>query len=143
MEKEILIFIQCLQGQDADEIGFSLAHAFHIKNKLLSRANINLMEPLLVITTHPSVRSEIMNIINQFKKRKEFADAAGAMIWLHTLRAIEHPELRVYGRQLWAQLHRGLEHVRSQAQIIESMTGKQVFIDDQDEFPTGLEPCQT
>jgi hypothetical protein len=49
----------------------------------------------------------ISRLVRTFQTENEYIDAAGAMVWLHTLRSLNIPELRFLGRQLWQQLERG------------------------------------
>ena len=78
--------------------------------------------------------------IKQSQKRKYFAAAAAGMIWLHSIRAMEHPELRIYGRQMWVQLERGFLYIEEGAESIKLTTGDDLDISNGNQFPVGLEP---
>lgn len=58
-------------------------------------------------------------LMAQFQRRKQESDAVGASILLHTLRALEYPELRVLGRDMWRELARGFDHVEDVFKLVE------------------------
>jgi hypothetical protein len=81
--------------------------------------------------------------VREFQKSDQKTDAAGAMVWLHSLRAQGYPELRIKGRELWSELSRGSGHVRAALFNIENMTQKILpeLSDEEIQFvPGGLEP---
>jgi hypothetical protein len=50
-------------------------------------------------------------LIKQLQKDGNLGAAAGAMIWLHSLRTIIYPEVRMFGKQLWRELYRGYDYI--------------------------------
>lgn len=141
MEKEILKYIQAIEGQGSEELGMLLAFAFHIKNNMILNHGIDMMDPLLATTTNPGIQLNMNQFIKLSQKNDELQDAAAGMIWLHTIRAITTPEIRIHGRKMWKSLQRGMSHVNEQAAILEEMFGKKIFLNFKErKYPIGLEP---
>ena len=53
----------------------------------------------------------LIRLISEFHKKGQLSDATGCMVWLHSVRALQNPELRGLGRQMWAELLRGFGEV--------------------------------
>ena len=86
---------------------------------------------------------KINRIVRQFNKMRRPSDAAGAMVWSYSLRCLNVPELRPLGREMWAQLSRGLPHVEEALKDGEEQKGEPLFRQVWDEWsmiPVGLEP---
>jgi len=71
------------------------------------------------------------------------SDALGVMILLHSVRALNVPEIRGLGREMWKELERGFPYVEDTLEEIRGLTGNPLppNIDDELKFiPHGLEP---
>jgi hypothetical protein len=62
-------------------------------------------------------------MIREFQKIGQPSDAAGTMVWLHSMRALAFPELRELGRDMWNELQRGFPYVSDALSAIEALTG--------------------
>lgn len=58
--------------------------------------------PELIPAKHPAAAWRVNRMIRKVQKQNP-AMASGLMVWLHTLRASDVPELRLAGRELWGQ----------------------------------------
>jgi hypothetical protein len=108
-------FLAGLQGGTSEEMGGVVATATLIR--LYLREEGILPDELLGIGLHPTPDQEIAVIvklpryIQLLQQKDQLADAAGVMVWLHTVRAIVlYPELRNKGREIWRELARGFSH---------------------------------
>ena len=71
------------------------------------------------------------------------SDALGVMILLHSVRALNVPEIRALGRDMWKQLERGFPHFQDAIFEIRKVSGNNIpqEIDSELRFiPRGLEP---
>jgi hypothetical protein len=103
-------FIATLRGQSESEIATLVAVAAVIRMRL--REVGHLPDEVLQVTSmheyeQAMVQRRISRLVRRFQTDHEYIDAAGAIVWLHTLRSLSRPELRCLGRQMWQQLERG------------------------------------
>ena len=85
----------------------------------------------------------LVSLIKEFQKMGQPSDATGAMIWLHSVRALNVPEIRILGREMWKQLERGFPYVEDALLDMQELIGEQVphIIGAELTFiPRGLEP---
>ena len=61
------------------------------------------------------------------------------MVWLHTIRAANTPELRFKGRILWKELARGFPCVDDAADNLFALTGITLNVEGYAAVPDGLE----
>ncbi len=127
MENDIRRFVAGLRGASAEEIGLLLLIANHWRRILEQEFGWNLDHPELIPAKHPAAAWHVNRMIQKVQKQNP-AMASGLMVWLHTLRASDVPEIRLAGRELWGQLHRGMPHVR------------QASLDTRDLFGVALDP---
>ena len=88
----------------------------------------------------------IGRLIKQAQRRGNPVAASGLMVWLHSLRALNAPELRDGGREMWAELSRGFPHVEVALSQTDEMFGFDTTNSDEIPLssfrfvPVGLEP---
>lgn len=115
-------FIDTLRGQSEAEVATVVAVAAVIRMRL--REVGHLPDEVLQVTAmqeyeQAMVQRRISRLVRRFQSDHEYIDAAGAMVWLHTLRSLSRPELRFLGRQMWQQLERGFARTpEALAQIV-------------------------
>jgi hypothetical protein len=68
----------------------------------------------------------LSGMVREFQKIGQPSDAAGTMVWLHSMRALAFPEVRELGRHMWKELQRGFPYVADALSSIEALTGKQL-----------------
>ncbi|ANC03987.1 hypothetical protein AB688_18470 [Pseudomonas putida] len=137
--KEMSAFVDQLAGMDGKEIGFLVAVATHQRN-VLEEDGFRLMDPLVDYPMNPTVALRLGGIIREYQKAKQPSDAAGTMIWLHTMRVGGRHELRPLAREMWRQLSRGFPYVEESAFEIMRLTLKLPKTSGYDRFPAGLTP---
>ncbi|MGH8136767.1 MAG: hypothetical protein ACREVV_01045 [Steroidobacteraceae bacterium] len=118
-------FVSTLGGQSESEIATLVAVATIIRIRLRDAGH--LPDDVLRVTStdeyeQAMVQQRIARLVRQSQSRNEYIDAAGAMVWLHTLRSLRSPELRVLGRRMWQQLERGFQHAPEAVARIEALT---------------------
>jgi hypothetical protein len=121
-QQDIDRFIEGLRGASSTEVGTVLACGYHWMWQLQREFDWNLMEPDRVVLSDPAAQMTLNQLIRSVQ-RKEPAMAVGLMIWLHTLRAANIPELRYSGRRMWKQLLRGAPHVYDGAYCFRLVAG--------------------
>jgi hypothetical protein len=108
--EDIERFVESLRGQSAEEIGAVVAMASIVRVAL--RKSDLLPDELVQLTSDPKqavAQLAVSQLIGRYQREKRYGEATGAMVWLHTLRALSVPEIRLLGREMWRQLERGRE----------------------------------
>ena len=143
-------FITSLRGQSDEELGMlvGLATLLRINFRaggFLPDEAIGIGMPLAE-GEQAQVQYKLSQLARAFQKEGQLTDAAGAMVWLHTLRAFGYPELRLLGRSMWKELRRGFAYAEEGLDQIEELTGKSIPREAKatyDFIPPGLEPPDT
>jgi hypothetical protein len=118
-------FIESLRGQTAEELSALVALAAVMR--MVMRDCGVLPDHMLQITTAPEqalTQLAVSRLVQRYQAEKRFTEASGAIVWLHTLRALSAPELRLLGRQMWQQLERGQLNAPQAVEDLQAMTGK-------------------
>jgi hypothetical protein len=137
--KEIQTFIDGLAGMDASEIGLVVVVATHLRNEL-EDDGYRLMDPLVDFPRDPSVVLRLRRLVRECQKAGQTVDAAGVMVWLHTMRVGRHHELRPQAREMWRHLGRGFPYVNDAASGLLRKSFKIPRIDGASTYPAGLTP---
>lgn len=145
-ENEIRAQTQMFKGMSDDEIGFLVAGSTILRLRYMSEGIIP-PEALDLSLERDDLKMDMVPIrlgkfIRDFQKMGQPTDAAFTMIWLHSTRSLCNLDIRVFGREMWAEISRGFPYAREQLVEIEKMSAKTREISDKDlEFvPIGLEP---
>jgi hypothetical protein len=148
MKNDLERFIHMLKGASSEELGALLVIANTIRLNL--EALGRLPNSALDISSYRGTVEDDMipvvigKFIKEFQSQGQPTDAAGAMVWFHSVRAIQNPEVRFLGREMWAELSRGFKYVEQKAEELRA-AGVRVAIDiEQQAFfvPSGLEPLR-
>ncbi|WP_057458388.1 hypothetical protein [Pseudomonas syringae] len=139
-KKEIQAFIDGLSSMDSQEIGFLLAAATHQRN-MLEEEGFRLMDPLVDYPSNPTIVIRLRGFIRAYQKASQPTDAAGTMVWLHTMRVGGQHELRSLARNMWRELARGMPHVEYAATQIYLITRNYPITAGYEDFPKGLTPA--
>ncbi|MEG8916433.1 hypothetical protein ACUIG5_00025 [Raoultella ornithinolytica] len=137
--KEITGFVNNLKVMDASELGMVMAVATHIRHGLQARGD-DVLDPVICFSLNPGITYSLSSTVVDLQKSNQYSDAAGFMVWVHTLRSANSLELRQQGRDMWNELSRGFDHVPDAAHQILILTGKAVMYDGYYEYPKGLTP---
>jgi hypothetical protein len=145
-EKELRAQIQRLKGMSNDEIGFLVAGSAILRLNLTSGG---VLPPEALDLSMPRdefkmdmIPIKLGSLIRQFQKMGQPTDAAFAMTWLHSTRALCNLDIRVFGRELWAEMSRGFPYAQEKIGDMEKLLGKTITISEEElKFvPVGLEP---
>ncbi|NOE35597.1 hypothetical protein GS627_17795 [Ruegeria sp. HKCCD7318] len=153
MKNDIERFTAGLEGADAEEISTMLVIENILRLRMLDSGVIPAAALDLSIPRDEDVMYQcdmcslkLVNGVKKFQKIGQPSDAAGAMIWLHSVRALNVPEIRVCGRKMWGQLVRGFPYVDNTLGTMRAVMGTRLHenIDEELRFiPIGLEPIET
>jgi hypothetical protein len=112
--QELERFVTSLRGMSAPELGTLVAIATIVRINM--RNDGHLPDAALHVAGGLSPEKQLAaqwkmtTLVQQFQKLGQPSDAAGAMVWSHSMRAGATPELRLLGRQMWGELSRGFAH---------------------------------
>jgi hypothetical protein len=141
-------FLVALKGMSDQELGTVVAMAAILRMELRPQGLFP-DDALDIASTLPendqkAVRSAMSGLALDLQKRHH-PSAGAAMVWLHTLRALQFPELRLLGRQMWVELKRGFPHVFEAFHFIEGTVGQPLplgCLQASQFIPVGLEPFE-
>lgn len=142
-------FVLSLKGQSADELGMLVAIAAVMRMNM--RQEGRLPDEALGVGVplsddqQDAIQANMSRLIREWQKMNQPTDAAGGMVWLHSLRAYRYPEVRLLGRQMWGELQRGFPTVFEAFDFIEKATQKPLplgCLQASQFIPVGLEPFE-
>lgn len=137
-EEDIDRFIASLRGADVEDLRMIVAVATHWRH-VFSADGIDLLDPVTAEKNKPTLLMTLNRLIREVQKEKpEFA--VGLMVWLHTVRAANMPELRYKGRIMWGELSQGFEGAEAAGFTLSIMQGVRLHLSTPDLVPAGLEP---
>jgi len=128
--REMDRFIRGLGRLDDRELGAMVAVATTLRINLENHGEIP--RDLFESETLPSpeqlatYQMRLNRLARRFARDRQPEDAAAAMIWSYSLRALNVPELRGLGRALWAELARGFSHAEAAIDAGEARRGTAV-----------------
>jgi hypothetical protein len=125
--KDLERFVASLRGQSEAQIALLVAVAAAIRVRLRDAGH--LPDDVFRVNAgseyeQATVQRRLGRLVHKYQNGSEYVDAAGAMVWIHTLRALDTPELHVLGRQMWQQLERGFPHAADAVAKVEALTGR-------------------
>lgn len=83
---------------------------------------------------------KVVAIIKDLQKQGSPTSTVGLQIWLHSARALITPELRLVGRELWAELVKAGPEAEVLAHEMSMAGNIPPWFDDRTAVPVGLEP---
>jgi hypothetical protein len=137
-------FVWSLRGATADELGAIVAVATTIRLRMADAGSF----PAYALTLSgydARFQLKLANLVRAFQKMDQLSDAAGAMVWLHTVRALGCPEARELGREMWSELRRGFTHAEEALAGVEALTQREVPAEAWEAYafvPADLGPAQ-
>ena len=126
---------------DSVEISALLVNATLVRHKIEEMEQLSLLHPYMLID-HPYIRIKLNKIIRMSQGDGSYASAAGAMVWLHTLRLTQSPELRIIGKQIWVELSRGFQEIHNHIDQIRESVEHYIDngnVDDYKNIPDGFQ----
>jgi hypothetical protein len=133
--KELEDFVSRMRGFDGSEMGAVVYSTHKFSELLRDQFDWDIFYPHLVLSEDIFAVMKVGKIVNSFQSQGDMATAAGGLVWVHTLRATQNPELRLSAREIWYHLRRGFPHARDFASDI----GDPLFCIGK-EFPDGFTP---
>jgi len=150
MKNDIERFILSLEGADEEEIATMLVIANIMRLNITKMGTLpsaaldfNIPRDDYIIRQCDMCPIALISLIKQFQKINQPSDALGVMILLHSVRALNVPEIRALGRDMWKQLERGFPHVQDAIFEIRKVSDNNIPQEINSELrfiPRGLEP---
>lgn len=141
--REIKSWLRNLRSLNSDDLGMIVTIATHVRHKIELKYHVDLLDPIVTYARDPDIELVVHQMIKAFQSSGMPESAAGAMVWLHTLRCGAALELRPLGRELWRELRRGFPFIEQSAAGLELLSDQQIIITDATRIPFGLEPDRT
>lgn len=143
-------FISGLKGADSNELAMLLVLGNSTRLRLIEQ---DLIPPGALDYSIPRVGDigikcdmcpiQINGYIKQAEKQETQSLAAACMIWLHSVRALNDPELRFLGQEMWDELSRGFPNIEDAFDDLDGAAPELLHPHTFDELhfiPPGLEP---
>jgi hypothetical protein len=140
-DQDIDRFISGLKGAGDSEVGAIVACATHWRNVLEAQFGWDLDHPDLVVAAQDIGAAMKLNRMIREVQQSEPAMAVGLMVWLHSVRASQTPEIRLRGREMWAELERGIPHAYDGAEGFRIVGGMNLNIEGVERIPENLAPA--
>jgi hypothetical protein len=136
-------FVESLRGMSDEEIGAVVGMAALVRTAL-RQSGLLPGESLTVTPDSQQATTQlgVSELIQRYQTEQRHAEAVGAMVWLHSLRALSISEVRLLGRQMWAQLERGQPHALAALQNMGIPPLAEV-IAECSRIPEGLVPTES
>jgi hypothetical protein len=104
-------FVESLRALSDVQVGAAVAAAAVVRVALREKGVLS--DDLLRVARHPmqvTTQLSLAQLVRRYQAEQKYREATGAMIWLHSLRALSFPEARTLGREMWGELRRGQTH---------------------------------
>lgn len=125
MRDDMERFSVSLQGSSATQLAMLVAIATNIRLNLVDIGRMSKNDFDVGFykgsVEQMSIPIYLGNAINEYQRIQEPTHAAATMVWLHSIRAIQNPELRVIGRNMWGEIRRGFLNIDEQIEVLESL----------------------
>lgn len=145
--RELGRFVTGLDAMSDEDLGALVAIATVLRVNFESHDVIP--EDVFTADEMPSVerlgayQMRINKLVRQFDRMRQPDDAAGAIVWSYSLRALNVPGLRDLGRDMWGELRRGFPQVQAKLDQAEEKRGDPFPARVREGWgmiPAGLEP---
>jgi len=137
-KEEIENFLLGLKGGNSGVVDLVVASTVYWE-KIYKNKGLYLYEVAGWHFQHPMMALELNRSIKENQKAGNRSAATGLMVWLHTVRACEVPEIKYYAREMWKKLMRTSEDVEEIVQGLFVSTGLDADYDLR-RVPTDFEP---
>lgn len=138
--KEATNFLVRLESLSDQEVGAYVALCIDQAHLIWVEKQIDLYQPKDCNKSDPYLLMSLSRAASECQANGNFGAASRLMLWVHTLRSAESPELYFLGRHIWAQLSRGFPYAEAAAFDYFQETGKFLYLTRLGEFPDGLGP---
>ena len=124
--REVRAFVGQLQGMETEDLALIVGATTLMRVKLEDHGM--LPKGLFFDTVMPSAEElgryqmELNKLTRDFKRTGQHIDAVAAAVLSLSLRALNVPELRHLGREMWAEMARGFEHAEEKMKLAEEQS---------------------
>ena len=124
-EKEIVSYIGTLKGMDDDDMGVILAGAqvHRIKMEDGGYIPISIFNSAGYSWELSLEQAKLQQKISLLRSSGNIEAFNHSVCWLHSLRAINMPQIRYLGKEMWVHLLRGSDSAQDALQFLESRWG--------------------
>jgi len=120
-------FLSALKDKDDQEIAMLLAIATLIRLNLTQKGSLSraLLDDSKQSLEHRKSLIYLSGVVRAFQKGEQAFDAAGAMVWLCSLKSHLSPVVQRKTADLWEELKRGFPHVEEKFKELAVITGNE------------------
>lgn len=136
--QEALQFLQSLKGAEDSSLDLIAVSAVYWANFYFKKGR-NLYEMDRWLLSEPLFSVEIIKNIKALQRSGSGSSAVGLHVWLHTARALQYPELRIIGREIWAELSKASVDAGYLCVQVHNQLGVDMYFSDVNAIPEGLE----
>jgi hypothetical protein len=124
--KELTEFLNALRKADVFSLGTVAAQATDVASRQANSSNysINLRYPREALRLNPRLLWELEEEVITLQKAGRQVDAPGTIVWVHTLRAEQVPELRPAVNEMWQIIGKGTGYINAAAREYSQSTGR-------------------
>jgi hypothetical protein len=141
-------FLDTLKGLSDEEVGELLATSVLMRQNLDEQGIVewgamSIEAPLQIREDAARSLRSIFRMWQQKNTDASIKDAGSLMLWIQSLTALNFPETRIQGREIWAEISRGFDFSEISAARLEMVTGvhlKEATTIALRSVPKGLEP---
>jgi len=112
--RDIENYLDMARSMDDQDLADTLIIALQIRNNLVRLGKGDLMTPWRAVAENPDLPVEIDQAIRHWHAQGDLFSmtrACGALLWVHSLRAVTHTDIRVRARALWSEFARAFPHL--------------------------------
>lgn len=135
--EEATRFLDSLRGADIGVIDMISAQAIYWANFYYAEG-LDLYDMEGWIMSNMMFPAQLVSNIKTLQRDGSMSNV-GLQVWLHSSRALLYPELRVFGRDIWAELAKATPDARAMADEMHMQTRLLPEYLDPQKVPSGLE----
>jgi hypothetical protein len=129
-------FIDRLSQSNSEDLGLAVATVEHFANSGWMYGDF--YKPQGLMASRPDVLG--MGVLEAQRLQMSGLEvvAVGWIVWVHTFRAIQNPELIPLAKSMWALLIRGAPFAAAQAATLVPILGFELRVEQPDRVPEGF-----
>jgi hypothetical protein len=137
--QQLEAFVGMLANCNPQDLGLTVALVEHFANAYVALGR-DFYSPTHLIQTKPEMVPLAIGETQRLQASGLQVAASGWIVWGHTFRAINFPELMPHAKEMWRYLSGGFPYAFSQAATLEPLLGFVLLVERPDRFPKGFEP---
>jgi hypothetical protein len=136
---EIDAFLLRLRGLDPTDLGMVAALAADLHYRMSREGDeVDLYNPELALIRVPDLLDGLTSLGLKLQRSGFEARVPGILVWVHTLRACRHLEIRYAAKQMWQLVEEGFPWADLGAEAIRDVTGFELRYDSPLRVPSGF-----